>query len=84
MVSDSPSILKSALALGIQVGSAVTLQGRTHLALNVGNTEDAPSHNTSEEVVESSITDLNWLITLEWSMRPVFVHAARTVKLALR
>jgi len=68
VVSDSPGILKSALALGIQVGSAVTLQGRTDLALNVGNTEDAPSHNTTEDVVESSITDL----------------AARTVRLALR
>ena len=62
VVSDSPGILKSARALGIQVGSAVTLQGRTHSALNLGNTKDAAGRNTTEDVVESSITDLTWLM----------------------
>lgn len=65
VVSDSPGILKSARALGVQVGSAVTLQGRTHSALmhgQVGNTKGATLQNTTDEVITSSITDLNWLM----------------------
>jgi len=62
VLSDSPGILKSARALGIQVGSAVTLQGRTHSALNLGNTNAVPFRNTTESVVEASITDLEWLM----------------------
>jgi hypothetical protein len=68
VISDSPGILKSARALGIQVGSAVTLRGRTHSALNLGNTKDKPGRNTSEarnsteDIIESSVTDLHWLM----------------------
>ena len=62
MVSDSPGILKAARALGIQVGSAVTLQGRTHSAFALATTKGVPVSNSSESVVESSITDLNWLM----------------------
>ena len=64
VISDSPGILKSARALGIQVGSAVTLRGRTHSALNLGNTKDKPGRNSSEarnsteDIIESSVTDL--------------------------
>jgi hypothetical protein len=68
VISDSPGILKSARALGIQVGSAVTLRGRTHSALNLGNTKDKPGRNSSEarnsteDIIESSVTDLHWLM----------------------
>ena len=62
VVSDSPGILKAARALGIQVGSAVTLQGRTHSAFALATTKGVPVSNSSESVVESSITDLNWLM----------------------
>jgi len=60
VVSDSPGILKSARALGMQVGTAVTLQGRTHSSLKVGNTKG--SQNTTEDVIASSVTDLHWLM----------------------
>ena len=53
VVSDSPGILKSARALGMQVGTAVTLQGRTHSSLKVGNTKG--SQNTTEDVIASSV-----------------------------
>ena len=68
VISDSPGILKSARALGIQVGSAVTLRGRTHSALNLGNTKDKPgrnsteARNSTEDIIESSVTDLHWLM----------------------
>ena len=62
VVSDSPGILKAARALGIQVGSAVTLQGRTHSAFSLATTRGVPISNTTESVVEASITDLNWLM----------------------
>ena len=62
VVSDSPGILKSAQALGIQVGSAVTLRGRTHSAAALATTKGVALTNTTESVIESSITDLSWLM----------------------
>lgn len=62
VVSDSPGILKSARALGIQVGSAVTLLGRTHSAGSLATTKGVAFHNSTESIVEASITDLHWLM----------------------
>ena len=62
VVSDSPGLLKAARGLGIQVGSAVTLQGRTHSAFSLPTTKGVPITNSTESVVEASITDLHWLM----------------------